>query len=153
MISGWLERHPLVVPVLAGAACLGLAQAVLQLSQVQSPGAGGFAIALGIAQFSILVGFVTMIILVPPMLLARRLLPSWRRGERHAASWTITFTCVAALIGWMLADLWSSGPWIPEPVRPWFALAVAILFGFAAAWMRRGWRRSWTIRPVSTARS
>ena len=45
----WLDRHPLVVALVACAGLLGVAQTAVVLWQIQSPGSGGFAMAIGSA--------------------------------------------------------------------------------------------------------
>lgn len=134
-VGRWLDRHPLLVSMLAVAGFLGLFQTVMVLRRVQSMG-GGSEVSWGLARFGLIVGFLTVLVLLPAALLIRRLHPAWRHGDRLRANWSVFFGLGAALVGWMLADLWVAGPWVPDAVEPWVEVATALVFGFAAAWVQ-----------------
>ena len=135
-VTRWLDRHPLVVPLVAGAGFLGLFQTAVQLWMIQSMGGKGLATAFGVARFALIVGLLTVLLLTPAIMLIRRLLPAWRNGDRHRASWSACFAVVAALVGWMLADLWVAGPWVPDAFEPWVELFAALVFAMASLWVQ-----------------
>lgn len=134
-VARWFDRHPLLVPLLAAAGFLGLFQSAFLLWRTESM-AGGLEMALGMARFGLIVGLVTVLLLVPVVLLVRRLLPAWRRGQIDRASWSASFVVVAALAGWILADRWATGPWVPEALEAWIEGAVALACAFAAFWVQ-----------------
>jgi arylsulfatase A-like enzyme len=132
--GGWLDRHPAVVSVLAAAGIFGLFQGLFMAWRNQE--IGGLEAAVGMGRIGLIVGPVTVLVLVPVVLLARRRHPAWRRGDRHRATWSVCFALTAAVAAWMVADQWVAGPMVPPALEPWLEGAAAIAAGLAAAWVQ-----------------
>ncbi len=145
----WLDRWPLLVPLLTAAGFLGLFQAAFLLWSLESMG-GGLEMALGVTRFGIIVGVLTLLLLVPAALLIRRFHPAWRRGERHRASWSACFAPAASVAGWILADQWVAGPWVAAALEPWVEAASALACGLAAMWVQppRRWLRAGAVATL-----
>jgi arylsulfatase A-like enzyme len=135
--GGWLDRHPAVLPVLASAAFLQVAQGVLMALKYGSlgPEASG-----GMAVFGVWVAPVTLLFLLPVILLLRRRHPAWRRGDRHKASWAVSFGLTAAIAGWMIADQAATNVEVSPIAEPWLEALAALAAGLAAS--------SWVHPPV-----
>jgi hypothetical protein len=135
--GSWLDRHPAVLPLLASIAVLQGAQGVLLALRYGSlgPEASG-----GMAVLGIWVAPVTMLVCLPLILLLRRFHSSWRRGDRHRASWAASFGLSAAIIGWMIADQVVNSLGISFPVEPVLEALAALAAGLAAS--------SWRYPPV-----
>ncbi len=133
--GGWLDRHPGFVSILAAAGLFGLIQGSFLLSRALGfP--GGWPMIWGMLKLGLLSGMLTWLLLIPLVLLARRLHPAWRRGERLRASWSVCLAMAAALAAWMGAEWLASGLRLPEASQPWIAIIVALAAGLAASFVR-----------------
>src|SRR5262245_64047148 len=115
---GWLQRHPLLAVAGAAAAFLSLAQATFLILRNRSY--LGPEMAAGLTKLAVIVSVVTVLLLLPVALLARRFLPSWRAGDGLGASWTVLFGITAAMVAWMIAGLLTSVHSLPRAVGRYF---------------------------------
>lgn len=103
----WLERHPAVASWLVAAAGLGLVQGVIAgLRHTSIP-----AMAIGLAQLGMILGFVTLAVLLPAYWALRRWHPA-RSGHPaqsgdspRQADFSPAVGLAAAVAGWMVADV------------------------------------------------
>ncbi|HET8648288.1 MAG TPA: sulfatase-like hydrolase/transferase, partial [Vicinamibacteria bacterium] len=124
---------------------LGLAQATFLLLRNRS--FLGPEMAAGLTKLAILVSVVTVLLLLPVALLVRRFLPSWRAGDRLAASWAACFGLTAALVAWMIVGQLTSSSAVPRTLAPWINAAAALTAGVTASALhpRYRWVRAWTL--------
>jgi arylsulfatase A-like enzyme len=139
----WRDRdRPLLVPWLTAASALASFQALFLVWRFQSLG-GGAEMWIGVTKFAIVAGFMTAVLLLPVMMLLRRLHPWWKNADRAGASAATALGLVGALAGWLVADHRLA----PLPLPPWLstllALGAGLISGLAVAALRlpRAWLR------------
>ena len=100
----WRARdRSMLVPWLTAASALALFQALFLVWRFQPLG-GGAEMSIGVAKFATLAGLLTAALLVPVMMVLRRLHPACKNADRAGASAATAMGLVAALAGWLLAD-------------------------------------------------
>jgi arylsulfatase A-like enzyme len=120
--------------VLASVAFLQLAQGVVMALKYGPVGAEASA---GMAVLGIWVAPVTLLVLLPVILLLRRRHPAWLEGDRHRASWAVSFGLTAAIVGWMIADQVAANVDVSTIIEPWLEALAALAAGLAASsWVR-----------------
>src|SRR5690349_14267980 len=117
MIQRWLDKRPLLVCTLAAAGLLGLFQAAFLL--IWNRAVLGPEGSVGLAKFTLLLALITMVLLLPVTLIARRRHPAWNSDDRLRATWSVSFGLVVGLGMWMVADLWASGTLFSRATAPW----------------------------------
>jgi arylsulfatase A-like enzyme len=149
--KGWLERHPLLPAASASAGFLGLAQATCLL--LQNRNFLGPEMAAGLTKLSLLVSVVTVLLLMPIAVLARRFLPAWRKGDRLGASWAVCFGLTAALVGWMIAAFLTATPAVSKPLAACIDGVAALMLGLTASALRPTyrWVRAWALATLTLA--
>jgi arylsulfatase A-like enzyme len=140
-----LERHPLLAAAGASAGLLGLAQATFLL--LRNRAFLGPEMAVGLTKFSVLLGVVTFLLLMPIAAVLRRFLPAWREGDRLRASWAACFGLTASLIAWMIAAFLTSGPTMSTHLATWISALVALAAGLLASALQMPyrWIRAWAV--------
>jgi arylsulfatase A-like enzyme len=149
--KGWLERHPLLASASASAGFLGLAQATCLL--LRNRDFLGPEMAAGLTKLSLLVSVVTLLLLMPIAVLARRFLPAWRKGDRLGASWAVCFGLTAALMGWMIAAFLISTATVPRLLAACLEALAALVLGLTASALRPSyrWVRAWALVTLALA--
>ncbi len=82
-----------------------------------------------------LIALLTTLVLAPPILLLRRWLPSWKRGDRRQATWSVALGATATVATWMLLEGPFASPLIPESIAAGLRLALAGGAGVIASFL------------------
>ena len=127
----WWDSHAGLVPILASMSGLGLLQGLVLLGLNRNfPGGAGMVLAL--LALGLISGLLSILLLCPGILFLRRFHPSWRQGDRFAATWSLCATFGAGIAAWMLVDVWGSGPLIAQSLEPWLESLAVLLAGLIA---------------------
>jgi arylsulfatase A-like enzyme len=143
----WRDRdRPMLVPWLAAASALALFQGLFLVWRFQDMG-GGWEMSVGVARFGTVAGFLTAALLLPVMMMLRRLHRGWKQGDHARASEAAALGLVAAVAGWLVADRWLAALAAPIWLFALLTLAAAVTCGLAVAAVRipRLWLRLGTI--------
>jgi arylsulfatase len=132
----------MLVPWLTAASVLAAFQALFLVWRFQPLG-GGAEMSIGVAKFATVAGLLTAALLLPVMMVLRRLHPGWKSADRAGASAATALGLVAAVAGWLVADRWLAAlalmPWLSALL----ALSAGVTCGLAVAALRlpRPWLR------------
>lgn len=123
-------RFPTLVALASAAGLFALLQAGFILLRQQD---FDELMALALAKLGLIAGLLTVLLLLPLVLLARRWHPQSHRGDRRRATRSLLYGLTAALATWMLVDSWVAGPLVPRALEPWLETAAALAVGWAVA--------------------